>query len=167
MIYGVKNKLLTIIFSIILGLSVLTFVISSIVVGTARNARYDTSKISCKITRKEVTSSSVNLDYTFTNDTTTDILSMRISTMVYVGKTYSGSFTSNITLGPDAKSTETYLVRISSDLAVYSDLKSHSLYQLNFKHYLTYVSFADFERKDNINELIGSTFINEVTKPLC
>lgn len=160
MIYDIKNKLLTIIFSIILGLSSLCFTITSIVGVAARFAKHDVSKISCEIVGKDFYNNNIVLKYRIKNDIPTDISSFKISTMVCVGSTYSGTFVTSFNQGIDAKSINTFTVYISSGIDVYDDLRNHTLLELNFKHYLTYVSFSDFVTKDDIYELIGSTFKN-------
>ena len=155
-----KNKLLTIIFSILLGVSIFTFLITFIVGVTSKVTKHGVTKISCEITDKVNNYSNVTLKYKIKNDTTTDISSLKISTMVCVGKVYSGNFETSYNIGIDKKSERTFTVSISSDFKVYNDLRSNNLSELNFKHYLTYVSFSDFVTKDNICELIGSTFNN-------
>lgn len=158
MIYIFKNKLLTIIYSIILGLSILAFTITSVVAVSVKSSKHDVTKISCEIIEKDFFNKNVVLKYKIQNNTTTDISAFKISTMVCVGHTYSDTFTASFSRGIEKKSEEIFTVYISSDINVYSDLKNNSLSNLNFKHYLTYVSFSDFVVKDDIDELIGSTF---------
>lgn len=159
MIYGVKDRLLSIIFSILLAVSILIFTVSAIAIPSGKAAAHNYKKISCEITRKENKKSEVVLYYTIYNDTKTDINSLNITTKVSkYGDPY-GSFDTTFSdygNGIEKKSESYFSVSVSYYTFPYSVLSESSLNSLDFDFILTSVSFSDYVEKTNLDYKMSS-----------
>ena len=159
MIYGVKDRLLSIIFSILLAVSIIIFTVSAIAIPSGKAAAHNYKKISCEITRKENKSREVVLYYTIYNDTKTDINSLTITTNVFkYGDSYGSFYTtfSDYGNGIEKKSESHFTVSVSYYDGVYSILSENSLNSLDFEFVLTNVSFSDYVEKTNLDYKMSS-----------
>ena len=113
MIVPSKNRILTIIFSIILGFCILIFTASSIVIPITKASAHDYKKIHCEITSKENEGSNVYLYYSITNDTSTNVSSLDITTEVYFEGSLVGNLTNNFDNEIAKKASATFSARIN------------------------------------------------------
>ena len=160
MITVFKNKLLTLIFSLVLGFSIVAFTASAVVVPIAKNAVHDYKKIGCKITSKTAYNDRVELGYIISNNTSSNIASVNISTRVYYQDSYCGSFNTDFSGDITKKKDVSFTVNVSYSLDVFQPLYSHELSELGFRFYLNSVMFEDLTYKDNLDYLIDSVSLN-------
>lgn len=153
MIYTIKNKLLTIIFSLILGISVVAFTVSTIMIPTTINSGHDYTQISCEI-RKIF--KDAELTYVIYNNTPTKIEHLELQTRVFLHNEYCGSIDVSFDEGVSKKSDSSFTVNLPSTHYLYNILYKNDISALGFEVYLIYVSFFHSKQYNDLYYLIWS-----------
>ena len=151
----IKNSLLTKLFSILLAISLVVFILCTSLTLALRGGKYDYKRVTAKVTQKYNQSSNVVLMYEIHNGCRTEISLIHLSTKVYVNNSYVGAFKSSFSGYIEGRRTSYFSCKLDNSLSVYQTVRENSSYALDFEIYLTAVYFADYTSFTGLNYKIS------------